>query len=79
MVCQAFACTPLEAMQQPYPLVVEIMEARAFAAAHEATRTYKGDEGEPEPAGELVDIVNDFTREDVMAAVARHKEKLETT
>lgn len=66
----------MEAMGQPYPLLIEILEARAFAASYDATRSYKGDDGEQPPSGELVDLVHEFTRDDVLDAVARRAEQL---
>lgn len=63
-------------MGQPYPLLIEVLEARAFAAAYDATRSYKGEEGEKPPSGELVDLVHEFTRDDVLDAMAKRVEQL---
>lgn len=63
-------------MEQPYPLLIEILESRAFAAAFDASRSYKGEEGEQAPSGELVDVVHEFTRDDILAAKERRARQL---
>jgi len=68
-VCREFDCTPLEAFAQPLPMVIEILEARAFGSIYEATRNPV--EGEEAPSGFLADLVREFTRADVK----RHKDE----
>lgn len=33
-ICEAFGCTPLEALEQPYDLAMAIMDMRAYATTH---------------------------------------------
>ncbi len=54
MVCDAFTCTPLEALQQPYSLTMSILGLRSYAKAKEAMDTADGGELPDHPMIDLV-------------------------
>lgn len=63
-MCEAFQCTPLEAYQQPLPLVLEILEARSFAQTYEAEEEASKPDGGKHPEGRMADLLMEFAKED---------------
>lgn len=56
-MCEAFSCTPLDAYAQPLPLVLAVLEARAFRTAYQQIEEAEGREGATPPKGPMVDAV----------------------
>lgn len=57
MVTEAFGCTPLEAFAQPLPLVLAVLDARAFRRAWQQVEEADGRKGATPPKGPMVDAV----------------------
>lgn len=59
-ICDEFGCLPSDAIYEPLPLVVEIMDLRAYARAKAATEQWEAADsktrGDP-PSGPMVDAV----------------------
>lgn len=53
-ICEAFNCTPLEAIAQPLPLCLDIIEERAFAQAYYAVKDSKDGKVPSTPMTRLV-------------------------
>lgn len=71
MVCEAFSCTPTEALAQPLPLVLEVLEARAFRTAYREVEEAGKYPGLPAPSGPMVEAVMECQHE----ALEQVKEK----
>jgi len=63
-----FGCTPLEAMAQPYPLLMEIIETRAFTATWTRIEEARADDGVKPPSGPLTDLIMQMKAQDVAAS-----------
>lgn len=47
-ICQAFGCTPVEALAQPMTLTLQVLEARRFAEAWRAINDAESDDDVPD-------------------------------
>lgn len=57
MTCEAFSCTPTEALSQPVPTVLEVLEARSFRRAYQAVEDADASDDAVPPSGPMVDAV----------------------
>ena len=54
-ICQEFSCTPLEALEQPHAMVLDILDLRGFARHKDIMDNAKSQEDVPDsPYTELV-------------------------
>ena len=70
-----FSCTPLEAMAQPLPLLVEIMETRAFVETWQRIEDARADETVRAPSGPITDLIMEFRAADVAASAWKARRK----
>jgi hypothetical protein len=70
-ICEVFGCTPLEAMAQPYPMLMEIIETRAFVSTYEAIEAARADNDVRPPDGPVTDTIMQFRAADLAARKAR--------
>lgn len=71
LVCEAFHCTPAEAVEQPSELTLNIMEDRAYADAWRIVRDAKTEDDVPQSP--MVDLVVEFQSERMKAERERRQ------